>query len=104
MKVKKLAENDDLLWEKANNILKALVYFASQKGKKKLPTIEEFVLSEVVAATVEYITGKKNYSGYFQRCPEGTHVLENYDWQIKTNCLINKTFSNLDEKKSAIIL
>jgi len=66
-------------------ILKVLVYFASDMGRIKLPTIEQFVLSEVVAATIEYLTGDE-YLFTYRRTQDGKELPGVADgWEWRTN-------------------
>jgi hypothetical protein len=66
-------------------VLEVLVYFASDKGEKSLPTIEEFILSEVVAATIEYLTGKE-YLFTYHRSENGEEsVVSAEHWEWKAN-------------------
>lgn len=87
-----------LILEKAGNILEAVIYFASNKGKMRLPTIEEFVLSELVTSTGEYLSGRKDFSGYFRRRENGKHCLHNDNWQIKMSQFVEDLFSKFGGK------
>lgn len=64
------------------SILEVIIYFASKKGEKVLPTIHEFILSEIVAATIEYVTGEEQIST-FNRSSFGE--VPDLDWEWKTN-------------------
>lgn len=85
-------------WDFQRHVLEVLVYFASEKGQKRLPTIEQFVLSEVVAATIEYLTGQE-YLFTYHRSENGTeYIREADDWEWKTNKAMAETLERFGDK------
>jgi len=80
------------------HILEVLVYFASNMGKNRLPTIQEFILSEVVAATIEYLTGKEHIFTY-HRMENGKEYITVADgWGWKTNEALDKALEQFGDK------
>lgn len=80
------------------HILEVLVYFASSMGKNRLPTIQEFILSEVVAATIEYLTGKE-YIFTYHRMENGKEYITVADgWEWKTNEALSKALKQCGDK------
>jgi hypothetical protein len=67
------------------HVLETLIYFASSFGKERIPTIEEFIRSEVIAATIEYLTGKE-YLFIYNRSEDGKELLTVASgWEWKTD-------------------
>ncbi len=64
-----------------DNLFKSILVSSVSEDKPRLPTIEEFILSEVVNATIEYIGGNAGQIDY-QKFKKSNvrHTL--YEWEI----------------------
>jgi len=75
------------------NVLRAILYFASDGGKKRLPTIDDFLTSEIVSATIEYLTEEEYSNGY--RKEQG---FQRGQWYRMTNNAMKEAFEKFGNK------
>lgn len=75
------------------DVLRLLLYFSSDKGKKLLPSMWQVITSEIVGATHEYLSGEEFLHTYFKygQCPLT-------DWELIVNKTLEKLFENRSEK------
>lgn len=85
------------------HVLEVLIYFASERGRNRLPTIEEFILSEVVAATIEYLTGAE-YCFTYHRLEDGREYFTVADgWEWKTNKAMAEALDRFGDKLNPVL-
>lgn len=59
-------EKDHKEWNYQRSILEAILFFSTSEESLRLPTIEEFILSEIINATIEYVGGNAGQIKYNQ--------------------------------------
>ncbi len=77
-------------------VLETLLYYATEKGEKVLPTMGEFVLSEVSSAVIEYLTEKECNFAYRRY---GNDNL--WEWLSGNNKLIERVVRDFGGKLNA---
>lgn len=71
-------------------IAQAILYFASDGGKKYLPSMPRVVSFEFIAAVTEHLSGETEVESYFEWCGE--------ERIYQTNKKMTKIFDRFDEK------
>ncbi len=94
--IKREFEERHKKWDLERRVLKAIIYHARTPANSTLPTIQEYILAEVVNATVEYATGNKGALDYteFSHIPRygesfELKVLEYYQEQMQGEQKLN---------------
>ena len=79
--LKELLEKENNEFEYGQGILKSLLYYGSKENNFKLPTIEDFILSEVANGTIDHLTGNGGKIKYKDSSIDGSFSFVHPLWE-----------------------